>query len=44
MYKQVVDGIKVWIDDEDEVMYPDCVGCGNYFDEGPCEDCGMEDA
>ena len=47
MYKQVVDGVKVWVEDEDGepyVMYPECVGCPHYFDEDPCEDCGMEEA
>ena len=42
--KEIRDGVPVWIDEEtDEVVYPDCVGCGAYFKDGPCEECGLEE-
>ena len=45
MHEAVVEGIKVWLDDDtQEVMYPECVGCGSYFNEDPCEECGLEEA
>ena len=31
-------GAEVYIDDEGEVMYPACVGCPGYFDDGPCDE------
>ena len=44
MHKAVVEGIEVWLDDDtQEVMYPECVGCGAYFNEDPCEECGLEE-
>jgi len=44
MHKAIVEGIAVWLDDDtQEVMYPECVGCGKYFNEDPCEECGLEE-
>ena len=37
------DGVEVYLDEDGEVMYLDCVGCKNYFNEGPCETCPPEE-
>ena len=38
-----VNGVDVYLDEDGEVVYPECVGCGAYFNDGPCEECGREE-
>uniref|UniRef100_A0A6M3LKE4 Uncharacterized protein n=1 Tax=viral metagenome TaxID=1070528 RepID=A0A6M3LKE4_9ZZZZ len=51
MRRDTVNGVDVLLYDGEEgeeetggVVYPDCVGCGKYFNEDPCEECGLEEA
>ena len=32
-----------WDEETGEVIWPLCVGCANYFNEGPCETCPPEE-